>query len=181
MSYIEQSSALLRLTRRELFRALLGIATYLPAPLLLAAGKHSPEVPKAPPALGPFVDTLLPEDGTPSATQVGVDSEILRQMTANPRMSDVIVMGCLWLDQQADKLGAADFAALDPGLRVKVAGNAELASKGSLPRVFFDGVLDIALRHYYAQPSTWPGLGYSGPPQPHGFMDFSGPPSGSDG
>jgi hypothetical protein len=129
-----------------------------------------------PPALGPFLDTLLPEDATPGATQVGVDREVARHMRDNPRMANMIVMGCLWLDQQADKLGAPEFAALDTVRRESVVRSAEQAPARSLPRVFLAGVLDLAYRHYYAQPATWAGLGYAGPPQPRGFMDFAGPP-----
>lgn len=176
---IAEPSAWYRLTRRELIRALLGFAAWLPAPVLLAASGAPAEGPAAPPALGPFLDTLLPEDGMPSATGVGVDAEIVRQMQANPRMARAIVTGCLWLDQQADRLGAAEFAALDAAGRESVVRNAEQASRRSLPHVFFSGVRDIAFRHYYAQPETWVGLGYSGPPQPRGFPDFAGPPAGT--
>lgn len=168
-----------RLTRRELIRALLGVATYLPARLVLAVVETQPNGLTAPPALKPFLDTLLPEDGTPSATQVGVDTEIIRRMQTDARMRDAIVAGCLWLDQQADTLGAADFAALDAAGRISIVEMAERAPSHTLPRRFFRGVLGVAIRHYYAQPATWPGVGYAGPPQPRGFVDFADPPKGT--
>ncbi|RPH92774.1 MAG: gluconate 2-dehydrogenase subunit 3 family protein [Lysobacterales bacterium] len=181
MWHIAEPSAWYRLTRRELLRALLGLAAYLPASLLLAAPLAPPETPAQPPALGPFLDTLLPDDGTPGATQLGVDQEVARHMREIPHMANLLVTGCLWLDQQADKLGAAEFAALDPGQRETVVRAAEQAAPRSLPRVFLAAVLDLAFRYYYAHPETWPGLGYAGPPQPRGFPDFAEPPQGVGG
>lgn len=165
-----------RLTRRELVRALLGFAAYLPVRLLLAASGGQPEAFPPPPALGPFLDTLLPDDGTPSATQAGVDQEILRQMHANPRIRDMVVMGCLWLDQRADKLGAEEFAVLDAASREAVVRIAEASPARTVPRMFFGYLLGAAYQHYYSQPAVWRTLGYAGPPQPQGFMDFAGPP-----
>jgi hypothetical protein len=178
MRHALDAPAWYRLTRRELLRALVGLATYLPASVLLALPAQSDESAPPPPALGPFLDTLLPADATPSATQVGVDLEVARQLQSNPRSANLMVMGCLWLDQQADRRGAAEFAALDPAGRQAVVRAAEESPPRSLPRVFFSGVLDLAFRQYYAQPAIWAGLGYAGPPQPRGFLDFAGPPAG---
>jgi hypothetical protein len=148
-------SPLFRLSRRELLRALLGLATYLPTSFLLAAAGEPTTRKFSLSALGPFLDTLLPEDESPSATQLGVHR---------------------WLDQQAMALGAGDFASLQPEQREAIAGRAEQSAPRTLPSAFFRGVRAVAFESYYAHPESWPSLGFAGPPQPRGFMDYAGPP-----
>ena len=55
---------------------------------------------------------------------------------------------------------------------------ASTAPSGSTPKRFFDHVRSAAFTEYYARPETWASLGYKGPPQPLGFMDFTQPPGG---
>ena len=50
------------------------------------------------------------------------------------------------------------------------------AALGSAARTFFQATLDDALFHAYADPRAWANLGYVGPPQPIGFMDFAAAP-----
>ncbi|MEE8495792.1 MAG: hypothetical protein V3S21_04870, partial [Xanthomonadales bacterium] len=76
----------LKLTRRDLLRWLAALAAYLPASVLLAAPTGKPGRKVSIRALGPFLDTLLPEDGTPSATQLGVDKEIVKHIRDNKRL-----------------------------------------------------------------------------------------------
>jgi hypothetical protein len=83
-------------------------------------------------------------------------------MQNNRRMAQIVGMGCAWLDQQAAALGAEDFASLQPEQREAIVERAEQAAPRTLPR--------------YAHPDSWPSMGYAGPPQPRGFMDFAGPP-----
>jgi hypothetical protein len=118
-------SPLFRLSRRELLRALLGLATYLPTSFLLAAAGEPTTRKFSLSALGPFLDTLLPEDESPSATQLGVDRAIVERLPGNSQMAGVVAMGCAWLDQQAMALGAGDFASLQPEQREAIAGRAE--------------------------------------------------------
>jgi hypothetical protein len=170
-----------RLSRRDLLRALLGLATYLPTSFLLAAAGEPTTRTFSLSALGPFLDTLLPEDESPSATQLGVDRAIVERMQNNQRMAQVVAMGCAWLDQQATAMEAADFAALNPEQRESIVQRAEQAAQRTLPRAFFTGIRTLAFDHYYAHPESWPPLGYRGPPQPRGFMDYAGPPGGASG
>lgn len=168
-----------RVTRRDLLRLLLGLATFLPASFLFAAADEASKGAFSLRALGPFLDTLLPEDDSPSATQLGIDREIVERMQGNRRMTQTIVMGCAWLDQQAAGVGAEEFAALESEKREPIVERAEQASPRSLPRAFFTGMRTMAFELYYAHPESWPTLGYIGPPQPKGFMDFAAAPPGA--
>jgi hypothetical protein len=161
------SLARLRLTRRELLRILVALSAYLPAPMLLAAvaGKD----PTIPPAFGPYLDTLLPSDESPSASQLGLEAIIVDGARINPKLTQLIQLGCAWLDQQATKLGAVDFAALEESDRIAIVKTAERAARRSLPLVFFTATRDLAFREYYVLPEAWKSLGYSGPPQPTGY------------
>jgi hypothetical protein len=156
---------------------LIALSTVLPAGVLLAAPLEKPKRRISVRALGPYLDTLLPEDATPSATQLGVDKAVIARARKNRRFARVIALGCAWLDKQATDLGAEEFAALDEAAREAVVTTAEQSPRRSLPRLFFTTTRRFAFSHYYAQPASWKGLGYSGPPQPIGFPDHARPPS----
>ena len=166
-----------RLSRRELIRALAGLSAWAPLSALVAAPADEPTQLGSIRALGPFLDTLLPEDGSPSATALGVDQDIIQIMQRNENIARVVVLGCGWLDQQAAILNATEFALLDPALQESVVTSAEHSAHRSLPRSFFSGMQDLAFRQFYAKPESWPDLGYAGPPQPQGFMDFAEAPA----
>ncbi len=125
--------------------------------------------PVAPPAFGPYLDTLLPADESPAATGLGLDTIILTGARRNPKLTRVIELGCAWLDHQAAQRGAVDFTGLDETGRIAIVTTAERSAGRSLPRVFFTATRNLAFREYYAQPAAWKGLGYNGPPQPAGF------------
>ena len=136
----------------------------------------------APPAgsasFAAWLDTLLPGDArSPSASAIGVApavSETLVQQAGGRRVHDA---GIQWLDAQARARGAATYAALGEAARETVATTAAASPPGSLPNVFFILTRDEAFKAYYADPRTWPGAGYLGPPQPDGFERFSEPPA----
>lgn len=160
-------STRLTFTRRELLRLLAALSAYLPAPLLLAA--VTAKDPLAPPAFGPYLDTLLPADVSPAATELGLDTIILAGAGRNPKLTRVIQLGCAWLDLQATQGGAVDFTGLDETGRIAIVTTAEKSAGRSLPHVFFTATRNLAFREYYVQPAAWKDLGYNGPPQPAGF------------
>ncbi len=166
-------------TRRELLRLLVSLSAWLPAPLLLAA-VNSKDKPALPPAFGPFLDTLLPADESPSATQLGVDTAILESTTSFRKLARLIELGCAWLDRQAGTRGFDGFAALDESLRIEIVTAAEKSANRSLPRVFFKTIHQTAFQHYYSDPRSWPALAYNGPPQPHGFPGHDQAPGGPE-
>lgn len=150
------------------------MSAWLPAPVLLAAvpgGK-----PQSPPALGPYLDTLLPGDGSPSATDLGLENALMARLDDRPRMARLVELGCAWLDRQAARSGVADFAGLDEDGRVALVKFAEQANRRALPGAFFANTLDLAFQEYYSRPEIWERLGFRGPPQPFGYPDHESPP-----
>lgn len=167
---------MIRFTRRDLIRHLAALSAWVPASVLLAAPTGTSEADQALRALGSFLDTLLPADTTPGATQLEVDKAIITQARANKRLQRLLTLGCAWLDTQAKERGAEDFAALAQPDRDAIVSAAEMSPAQSLPRAFFEQTRSLAFFHYYARPETWPGMAYAGPPQPRGFLDFTQPP-----
>jgi hypothetical protein len=126
--------------------------------------------------LAAYLDTLIPADGTPGAVQLGVAEKIIAEAARDSSYRQRIDQGCGWLDQQAVKYGASHFAALSEAQREEVVDLAAGGQAGLMPLIFFDRTRDDAFFYYYAHPQSWPGLGYAGPPQPRGFMNYAEPP-----
>lgn len=166
-------------TRRQLLRLFLALAAWLPGPFLSLLPRSSAAAVR-PAALTLFVDTLLPGDGGPPASELGVDGALLKRARREPMVAQLLSMGFAWLDQQAATLGADDFASLDEAARITVVTRAEQEDEGSMPHRFLAMALDIAFEEYYAHRATWVSLGYSGPPQPRGFTGYAHPP-GAEG
>ncbi len=167
---------MIRFTRRDLIRHLAALSAWLPASVLLAAPTGTSETDQELRALGAFLDTLLPPDLTPSATQLDVDKVIIARARANKPLQRLITLGCAWLDKQAKEQGTEGFTGLAQPGRDAIVSAAEKSPVGSLPRVFFEQIRSLAFYEYYARPETWPGMAYAGPPQPRGFPDFAQPP-----
>lgn len=127
-------------------------------------------------AFTPFLDTLIPRDETGSASDFGIDKKIIDRASRNKRHIRLLRTGCQWLDLEARKLKAADFAALDPASQETIVARAEKARERSLPRVFFNVTREDALQRYYSDPRSWQTLGFAGPPQPDGFLDHAEAP-----
>ena len=83
-----------------------------------------------------YLDTLIPADESPSATQLGVTEQMLSRMEANPRSRQFITQGCAWLDAQAKQYGAAHFAALSDAQREQVVSLAATGKAGVLGKCF---------------------------------------------
>jgi hypothetical protein len=162
--------------RRAFMRMLLVLTTALPARLALASPTHMTSQRVSLSALAPYLDTLIPADSTPSASQLGTDQAIIDLARRRDRSARLLGLGCAWLDQQASKRGAEDFAALPQAERNAIVALAEGSPRYSLPKTFFAFTQQQAFSHYYAQPAAWQGLGFDGPPQPVGFPDFAKPP-----
>jgi hypothetical protein len=170
-------SNLRALPRRGFLRILLAFSALLPARFPLAAaplGQAKRRISLA--ALGPYLDTLIPQDSTPSATQLGVDEALITDAREHRRFARLLALGCAWLDKQAVDLGAEEFSALDEAARELLVARAERSPRKSLAQQFFLHTQARAFFHYYAQTAAWQGLGYAGPPQPVGFPEQAQPP-----
>jgi len=165
----------LKLTRRQLLGLLVALSAWLPARILLAAVPTGGS-PSAPQNLSALLDVLLPEDESPSASQLGVDARILAEASGNPNLMRLLDTGSTWLDRQARRQGAQAFHQLDEEHQIGIVKLAEAQPQPSLVQIYFRYVQDRAFNYYYAHPESWPSLGYVGPPQPRGFPDYDRPP-----
>lgn len=165
----------MKFSRRELLKTL---ALHLPlwsGVAALSALPGSVSAAEPPSALGPFLDVLIPGDETPSATQAGMD----RTIGSIKQLAPYVIKGCEWLDNEARRKGGREFATLNEVAQIQIVRQAENSPATSLPRLFFELMLDLCYQIYYTHEEAWAGIGYTGPPQPLGFMDFAAPPGKS--
>lgn len=143
---------------------------------LFAAGARSKNASTDPLAsLGAFLDTLLPADESPSATQLGVEEHIRAQGARDASFGRLLEHGCRWLDEQAQRDGAVSFNGANESLRIVIVSRAAEARPRTAPRLFFEYLQSDAFHYYYADPASHTGLGFSGPPQPAGYAHFDRP------
>ncbi len=126
-------------------------------------------------ALAPYLDTLLPGDGAPSASQLSIHELVVDHAMEIPDYVQLLSLGCQWLNGQAGP--GADFGMLGEAARVRLVTLLEHAEQGSIARQFFDRTLFDAMQFYYAHPRSWTALGFAGPPQPVGFPDYRQAPA----
>ena len=165
--------------RRFLKFSLLGtLLSYLSK---LGANPILPRVQKSAPdplaALSAYLDTLIPQDLGPSASQLGVDKRIIEIAGSDTNYTKLLQAGCAWLDIEARKLGVDGFRYLKEDDQIAIVRSAEQANQPSLPWIFFGRTRADAFSNYYAHPDSWKAIAYTGPPQPLGYMDFESPPS----
>jgi hypothetical protein len=120
---------------------------------------------------------LIPADEAPGATELGVAEKIAVKAAADRDYRELVEQGCDWLDKQARQYGADRFASLSEPQRERVVTLAAEGTAGIGPLIFFNETRSDAFSHYYAHPRSWRPLGYAGPPQPMGFMDYADPPT----
>jgi hypothetical protein len=162
--------------RRRFLRALVLLGGFVPVKILLALPLEKRNQSGSLSALPALLDTLIPEDISPAASQLNVGPELIRKAKQESGFERLLILGCTWLNEQARNQHQQLFEDLDEALRIAIVETAEQAPVRSLPRVFFNAVRHFAFGIYYAHPETWVSLGYSGPPQPVGFPDHAKPP-----
>ncbi len=165
-------------TRRDFLRVTIG------ASLLAASGylfldifRPFPLTRDEQETLEALLDTLIPEDETPGALQLGVAEKIKARAAGENTYRRLIKKGCAWLDRSAGKLDVKSFAALRQENRDAVMTRAVESTADSLPGIFIRQMRSDAFHHYYGHPKSWVQLGYNGPPQPNGFPDYDKAPS----
>jgi hypothetical protein len=141
------------------------------------AGAVTPSKTDMRPVLAAFIDTLIPADTTPSASQLGLDKQLIAHAKSIENYTQLLTLGCQWLTLQSQASYGKFFTALSLPEREAVARIAESEKKGSIPRQFFERTLSDLMGFYYANPASWPGLGFDSPPQPKGYPDFQKKPA----
>ncbi len=123
-----------------------------------------------------FIDCLIPQTDTPSASELMVHFEIYRHARGIENYPALLDYGLGWLEKVALQSFQKGFWQLHMAQQVKILSHMEKAQVGSGERVFFDRVLEDCQRFYYAHAGSWKDLNFAGPPQPDGFLDFSQEP-----
>jgi hypothetical protein len=123
-----------------------------------------------------FLDTLLPEDEAPSASRLEIDKKLIDHAAGIENYLRLLQLGCQWLDRQAAAVNNVEFWQLDPQGREDIVTTAEQAPEGLIQRLFFDRIKADAFTFYYSNPASWVAIGFTGPPQPGGYLDFAAPP-----
>lgn len=119
-----------------------------------------------------FLDVLIPEDMSPSASQVNLDAELLKHAGSVENYSKLIFLGCQWLDLQSNAIFGDKFMRLGFEQKNRVV---EILSKnpvGSVPAQFFSRLRRDAFTLYYAKPRSWRGINFPGPTQPLGYPNY---------
>lgn len=123
--------------------------------------------------LSAFVDTLIPLDSTPSASQLGIQTRLVEHAKTVENYSRLLELGCQWLNMQAQSIYGVPFDGLSSVQREAIVTMAETSPHQSIPKMFFDRVLSDLFALYYAHPGSWPGLGIDSPPQPKGYVRYA--------
>lgn len=161
------------LTRRA-FIKFLSIASLLKySPSLFAA----PSMAGFEKTLALFLDTLMPADETPAASELHIDLALLKKAEANDRYRRLLLNGCLWLENTALDDYQLNFTDLSEQQRIGIVESMEQSETGTIANVFFKRVQTDLFEHYYSHPASWQGLGIEQPPQPQGYPDYDRPPA----
>ena len=162
--------------RRHFLRTSLGAIAFFISRYAFADATGATRLHKT---LAAYLDTLIPRDQTPSAVDLGGLDHLMALSRKNKRWRLLIQLGAAWLDANAKQHFDRLFAELDTTARDQVIEHASQGKRSTLEYAFFSRTKDIVFRHYYSQAAVWPSLGYDGPPQPRGFLDYASPPTRS--
>jgi hypothetical protein len=118
-----------------------------------------------------IIDLMFPGDGAPSARSLGIPSAIKEMSGLQTLLPD----GVAWLDRWAVRQGVRDFISLGE-IDKQRALEAALASADHVASQFVWFIRFHTGLIYYSEPAIKTVFPYTGPPQPNGFGDFTGPP-----
>ncbi len=163
--------------RRKFLSRLIQSSSLIPlfshVPLAFSANS---EVSSSLTALPRFLDTLLPADSTPSATQLGVDKTLVAHAKKITNYSQLLAIGCRWLDKQSKFVYGKNFSELSDEEAYQVVTQLEQTEPSSNEYLFFDRIKSDSFTFYYAHPASWQDLGIASPPQPLGYPGHNTPP-----
>ena len=169
----------MKLTRRQLlqFAAGFGVGFFPPVARGTPASQHRLE-PSVRRTLTSFFDTLIPAEGVvPGAIGVGIDTRFTSWTEERLQLRKLVVDVCRWLDREAQKTGAPSFSDLNYDQRDRILLRASRSAPRSAVRRFFDSTRNLAFFTYYGNAAGWSAIGYAGPPQPNGFLDYAQSPA----
>lgn len=125
--------------------------------------------------LDAYLDTLLPEDGTPGALALEVPARVRALLRSKRALQPVYAAGTRWLEAHARQAHGCSFATCSLAERHALVRLLSEQDDDLLKR-FFHKSLRHARMFFYSDPRAWSALGITGAPQPVGFMDYARPP-----
>ena len=123
-----------------------------------------------------IVDLLVPRDETPGALDLGVHRLVISELSDNRTRAKGFAEALLDLDRHALAEHGAEFLELNATLQETLLLTLAAAPRRTPGGRFIRLLRYDTMRHYYARPEVWPSLGFDGPPQPRGFIDYTQPP-----
>ncbi len=168
----------LSLDRRTALQLMLGIpALIFGASAGNATSGAAPLDPKAFAILGNFLDILLPKtEESPSASEINLASRIIDLSRNVPNYPSLLESGLNWISETSQLSFQSEFLTLHDEKKEAVVTAAFAQADQTLPRVFAKRLRDDAMAIFYSHPASWPALGFEGPIQPSGFLDFEKAP-----
>lgn len=118
-----------------------------------------------------FVDTLIPADSTPSASQLSLNKTLLEHSEKVVNYPQLISLGCDWLHNQAMQTKGKPFTELNEQFKKTIVRSADASPASTIQKQFFDRVRHDLFGLYYAEPASWDGISFDRPPQPHGYPE----------
>lgn len=116
--------------------------------------------------LAAFLDTLLPRDDlSGSATDLGIDRQLLEFSKTEPDFRKLVEFGCRWLNMTGD----VPFSALAGEQQIAIVDWMSRDDWNEIPRRFYELVRQVAVELYYANPAAAQGLALNRSPQPQGY------------
>lgn len=113
-----------------------------------------------------FLDVLLPRDSySGSATDLGVDVELMSLVKQDARFSRLTELGCTWLNMTS----RGDFADLSPADQFKIVDWMSRSDWNQIPRRFYELIRQTAIDAYFCNPASLAGLQINNSPQPLGY------------
>jgi len=118
-----------------------------------------------------FVDMLLPADEqSASASELGIDAQLLQKMAADKTLKAFWQRGLRWLNKQS---GGSFSALAEPDKIELIRWMAEQAKPNLLPGAFFQQIRYEAVTFYYSTEEGWKDSGLQHPPQPIGYPELA--------
>jgi len=124
-----------------------------------------------------YVDLLIPTDEALGALDLNVHRQIIKRTATRPSLGKLIKQGNRWLNRQARRFNATDFLHLTPQNQIRLIELSEKSPRSRVQRRLFSQLRQLSFHYYYGDSRSWEPLGFRGPPQPLGHLDYQRPPN----
>lgn len=149
----------------------------------------SPQLPQSPHSPSPssvasplhavverIVDLLVPRDATPGALDLGLQRGVIEWVQADAMRAKAVAATVHDLDSAARSSHGGGFMALAAVRQIELLQALAQATRTRIGGYGFVLLREETMAAYYARPEAWPSLGFAGPPQPLGFLDYTDAP-----